>query len=307
MFTPEGLLMAGLLAAAFAGLFFRWFFIQHLNSSTHVEDWGHAYAMPLISGYLIWQAREKIAAARAAVFWPAFPVVLLGIMSYFFFVASRFTGGHMVQGWAVLLTLGSLLLLMVGPRVFRYLFLPLAILVFGVTISEAVMIRLTFPLQLIASQGAYLILSAVGAVAGFSAEVSGNTITVITSSAKPIPLNVAEACSGMRMVIAFFALSAVTGIMGCRYWWQRVALILLAAPVAILINIGRVATLGLLSMADQNLATGQAHTLIGTLLLIPGLGLFLLMVWILNKVVGDDQGPAAPKPAAPKPPARGPA
>ena len=59
----------------------------------------------------------------------------------------------------------------------------------------------------------------------------------------------------------------------------------MAAPVAILVNIGRVAVLGLLTLWNPNLAAGQAHTLIGTLLLFPGLMLFLFVVWALNKAV----------------------
>jgi exosortase len=294
MFTPEGAVILALLSAAFFGLFFRWFLIQHLSSSAKLEDWGHAYAIPFISGYLVWRDRGKLAAAPAGSFWPALPVVLLGIMSYFLCVVG--IRNHMLQGFSIILTLFGLVLLILGPRPLRYLFIPIALLVFGVTISDIIMVKLTFPLQLIASQGAYLILSLIGAVAGFSADVAGNTIKVITSSGKEIPLNVAEACSGMRMVVAFFALAAITGILGCRHWWQRTALILLAAPVAILINILRVAVLGLLSMADVGLAAGQAHTLIGTLLLIPGLMLFLLVVWTLNKIVGNDDA-AAGKPA----------
>ena len=167
----------------------------------------------------------------------------------------------------------------------RYLFLPIAFLIFGITISQMVMLRLTFPLQLIASQGAYAVLSVIGALAGFSADVGGNSITLIDSSGKAIPLNVAEACAGMRMVIAFFALGAAMALLTLPAWWQRVVLLMLAAPVAILLNIGRVSVLGLLSLADPNLAAGEAHTLIGTLLLIPGLLLFMFIGWSLKKVV----------------------
>lgn len=293
LFTPEGAVMFVVLAAVFFGLFFRWFVVQHLLSAKSIEDWGHAYAIPLISGYLIWQARDKLAAARVSPFWPALPVVLLGIMSYFLCVVG--IRNHMLQGFSIILTLFGLVLLMLGTRPMRYLFIPISLLVFGVTVSDIIMLKLTFPLQLIASQGAFLILSVVGAVAGFSADVAGNSITVIKPSGVEIPLNVAAACSGMRMVVAFFALAAITGILSCRRWWQRTALVLLAAPVAILINIFRVAVLGLFSLADVNLAAGEAHTLIGTLLLIPGLGLFLLLVWVLKKSVGDDA--AAGKPA----------
>lgn len=291
LFTTEGLVMALLLGAGFAALFYRWFHFQHRHSWGAPDDWGHSYVVPLISGYLIWQRRREIAALPARRFWPALAPFILGIGAYFFFVATRFTGGHMIQGWAMLLTLMSLVLLMLGPRLFAPLFLPLAYLVFGITISEAVMIKLTAPLQVIASQGAYAILSVIGAGAGFGVELSGTVIEMGTAGGR-IPLNVAEQCAGMRTVVAFFALAGATALLGCRHWWQRIALLLLAAPVATAVNVGRVAVLGLLSLADPNLSTGGAHMLVGQLLLIPGLLLFLLVLWTLKKIVRDDPGAA---------------
>jgi len=44
---------------------------------------------------------------------------------------------------------------------------------------------------------------------------------------------------------------------------------------------------------DPELSTGEAHTMIGTLLLIPGLGAFLLVVWALNRAVVDESGGAS--------------
>src|SRR5690606_10323650 len=55
LFSPEGAVMAGLLTAAFVALYFRWFWTQHGFSSHQVEDWGHSYLIPVISGYMIWQ------------------------------------------------------------------------------------------------------------------------------------------------------------------------------------------------------------------------------------------------------------
>jgi exosortase len=285
--SVEGAIVAGTLALAFVGLFYRWFWTQHLSSSSQIEDWGHAYLIPVISGYLILQHKEALARVPTRIFWPGLAPFLLGIMCYFFFMASRFTGGHMIQGWALLTSLFGLVLLMLGPGAMRYLFLPIAFLIFGITISEMIMIRLTFPLQLIAAQGAYVVLSVIGAVAGFSADVHGTQLDVITSSGAAVPLNIAAACAGMRTVVAFFALGAATALLACRFWWQRIALLLLAVPVAIIINMGRVATLGLLSLGNANLAQGQAHMFIGTILLIPGLLLFLGLVWLLNRLVAE--------------------
>jgi exosortase len=278
----------GLLGAAFLWLFHHWLYVQYQHSSTAVEDWGHAFLVPFISGYLIWVRRDTLARVAPRTSWVGLVPLLAGIGTYFLFVASPLPGGHMVQGWAVILTLMGVALVLVGRRAMYHLFLPLSYLVFAVTISERVMIQLTFKLQLVASQGAYMVLSVAGAIAGFSVDVAGNRIELLTRSGQVVPLNVAEACSGMRMVVAFFALAAAMALISCRFWWQRVVLMLLAAPVAILLNIGRVSVLGLLSLGNQNLATGQAHTFIGTVLLIPGLLLFMGIVWLLNRVVRPD-------------------
>jgi exosortase len=127
---------------------------------------------------------------------------------------------------------------------------------------------------------------------GFDVNVSGNTLEIVASDGQVHPLNVAEACSGMRMVIAFLALGASVAILSTKIWWQRVALILLGPVVAVAMNIVRVAVLGLLSMVDEKLIQGEAHILIGTLLLVPALFLFLGCQWALNKIylnAEDDQ------------------
>lgn len=285
VFTPAGMAIASVLGLAFVALFFRWFLTQHELSLDKPSDWGHSYLVPLISGYLIWQKRAELARASISPFWPGLAPFLLGIVAYFFCVVG--VRNHMLQGFSIILALFGLVLLQLGPAAMRTLFLPIAFLGFAVTISEMIMIELTFRLQLVASTGAWIVLSALGFVSGFSCDQNGNVLQIITSSGTVTPLNVAEACSGMRMVIAFIALAGAAALLGCRFWWQRAALMLLAVPVAIVVNVGRVAILGLLTLADPNLAAGQAHTLIGTLLLVPGLLLFMLVVWILNRVVED--------------------
>ncbi|MFN0131842.1 MAG: exosortase/archaeosortase family protein [Phycisphaerales bacterium] len=286
----------GAVVVAFVGLFFRWFYVQHLNSSTHVQDWGHAYLVPLFSGYLVWQRREELRRIPIEGFWPGLAPVLLGLASYFFCVVG--IKNHMLQGFSIVLTIFGLCLLLLGPRMMRLLFVPIAFLCLGITVSEIIMITLTFPLQLLASQGGYVGLSVIGALGGFTADVSGNTITVVGSSGFTFPLNIAEACSGMRMVVAFAALGAATAVLSTTIWWQRVVLVLMAPIVAIFLNILRVIILGLLSFIDTKLASGEAHTFIGTVLLIPGLFLFLGIVWMLNKAQPAGEASTSGKPPA---------
>lgn len=281
------LVAATLVSVAFLGLFFRWFHRQHRFSAGALDDWGHAYVIPLIAGYLVWQRREALARARFAPYWPGVLALLAGIASYFFFLIVY--SNHMFQGAAMLLSLFGILLLLLGTQAMRALFVPLAFLALGITISERVMIGLTFPLQKLAADGGYVLTSVLGYPFGVGAQVSGNTLTVLPSQGNPIPLNVAEACSGMRMVVAFVALGAAVAVIQCRHWWQRIAVLLLAPPVAILLNVARVTTLAFASLVNPNLAAGQAHTLIGTLLLIPGLALFLGIVWALQHILREPE------------------
>ena len=275
-----------LLLVGFVALFYRWFYTQHLHSKNAFEDWGHAYAIPLIAGYLVWLKRDQIVKTPVSTFWPGLIPFLLGIVCYFLFCVPPF-GNHMLQGFSIILTLFGVVLTMLGPAMMRHLFLPIAFLALGVTISEMVMLRVTWPLQQIAASGGYIMLDAIGAVFDFDVTKNGNVLTVIGSDGIERPMNVAEACSGMRMVIAFIALAAAVALIGTENWWQRVAILLLAAPVAILMNVVRVAVLGIASLKDTQLASGSAHTLIGTLLLVPALLLFMSAVWALNKIVKE--------------------
>ena len=276
------------LAVAFVWVFWRWLMTQTRISISSMEDWGHALVIPLISGYMLWQERERILAAPVRVFWPAFAPFLVGIFSYIYTVV--YVSNHMLQGFSLILTLGSMVLFVTGPAMLRRVFLPIAYLLLMVTIAESIMLAITFKLQLIASQGSWIMLSLLGEPFGwFTVGIEGNTLEIVGSGGEVHPLNVAEACSGMRMVVAFYALAGAVALLGTGRWWQRIALIMLAGPVAVFMNMIRVTVLGLLTLVDADLASGDAHTLIGTLLLIPSLGLFLGVMWILNRLVSPDQ------------------
>ncbi len=284
-FTKTGLVITGLLAAAFIGLFFRWFFTQGRFSAKFIEDWGHSFVIPGISGYLLWRHREALAKVKASVFWPGLAPFLLGIATYFAGIVT--IRNHMVQGFAMILTLFGLVLLMLGPKVMRYAFMPIAFLVFGVTLSQMVMEKVTFQLKLIASKGSYIMLDVLGPVFDYTVELSGNTLHIFPKNGAEIPLNVADACSGMRMVIAFFALAGAVALLTTNRWWQRIALMLLAGPVAVAMNVLRVGVLGLVSLVDPDLASGDAHMVIGTILLVPSLLFFLGLGWVLERLIQE--------------------
>lgn len=293
--STRELILLGLVALGIVALFYRWMIKQwgpNGFSAEYFEDWAHAWFVPLISIYYIWLKRRELAATPVRQYWPGLAVVMLGIVAYVYFVGGY--SNHMFQGFALVLVIAGAVLLLLGPMMFEKLLFPIAFMGFAVTISEMVMNVVTWPLKLIAAKGAWFLLN----LFSIQTDLEGNVLKVGPDA---IPLDVADACSGMRMVIAFLALGVAVAFFGCKYWWQRVAIIMLALPVAVVMNVCRVAVLGMLTLIDPKLATGEAHMLVGNLLLIPAFFLFMFIVWSLKKAVNDPPAPPANEPVSHKP------
>ena len=293
LLRPRTLMMCAVLLLGIIALFWRWFVAQHEKSWGN-GDWSHAYLVPIISGYLIWQNRRAIERSEFTVFWPGVIPIFTGIWSYVYFIAG--IPNHLGQGLALVLVVFGLSLLLLGPRAMEHCFTAIAFLVFGITVPEMIMNLLTYPLQDLAASAGYFILKLIGV----NADLAGNAITVYDlKTGSPIPLTIAEQCSGMRTVIAFTALGTVVALVGTRLWWKRVVLVGLAPVVAVVLNAARIATLGLLSQYNPKFSEGEAHMLIGTLLLVPGFLFYLAVLWALNKAAVEPSASDGPKPPAP--------
>src|SRR6056297_904323 len=87
--TRADAVLASLLSIAVIGLFYR-FLIKQLGpngfSAQYFEDWGHAYFVPLVSGFYIWKNREKLARVRVKPYWPAVTLLPLAVVTYVYFI-----------------------------------------------------------------------------------------------------------------------------------------------------------------------------------------------------------------------------
>jgi exosortase len=247
-------------------------------------DWGHTLVIPFLAGYLAYINRDRLLARPFRTTWVAFIPILLGVGWYTLCsIGPQPLQHHNLKGAGFALTLTGVVLLFFGFRAMLWLWFPLLYLfVFGQTISERFMQIVTFKLQDIAARGSHLALI----VIGIDVTRDGNTLTVMNGGV-PTPLNIAEACSGMRMLMAFFALGVFMAYTGLKRNWQRALLVLLGIPIALLVNILRVVTLALLSFVDTDFASGDFHTFIGLVWLIPAFLLFLGSMWIIRNLVTE--------------------
>ena len=282
--------VAGAVALAlFTAVFWDWLSKQVRYSLSHPSDWGHTLLIPLIGGWFVWMKRDALLKTDMRPAWSGLALVMLGLAGY----AACSLGPaalqhHNIRGVAVGATLFGMVLLVTGWGWMRWLWFPLAyIVVFGQYVSERFISVVTYRLQDISAKGAYMLLS----LFGMDVDLTGNVLTVFDSG-KPHLLNVAEACSGMRMLVAFLALGVAMAHVSLPTLWQRAALVLMGVPVAVFVNVLRVATLGVLTLVNPEFAAGEFHHFIGLLWLVPAFLLYLLVLWILSNLVVNESSEA---------------
>lgn len=247
-------------------------------------DWGHTIVIPCIAGYFIYLQRDKLKRVPFRTTWIAFIPVVLGIAWYMLCVfGPQVLWHHNLRGAGFSLTLFGVVLLFFGWRAMMVLWFPLAYLVvFGQTISDRLLEIVTFELQSITARGATVLMQMIG----MDVDRQGNTIFLWEAGrSEPLPLNIAEACSGMRMLMAFLALGVAIAYTGLSRFWQRTTLVLLAVPTAVAVNILRVVTLAQLSRIDPDFTAGEFHTFVGLVWLVPAFLIYLGLVWIIRHIV----------------------
>ena len=93
------------------------------------------------------------------------------------------------------------------------------------------------PLQRIGTISSSYLLELVG----IPAVTEGNVIIL-----SEVNLGVVEACSGLRMLITFFAASAAVALLSKGSIWTRLLLFASAVPIALIVNILRITVTGIL-------------------------------------------------------------
>lgn len=140
----------------------------------------------------------------------------------------------------------------------------------------------TADLQRLATQSSTFALQTLGVPASYS----GTTISVGEQQ-----LNVVEACSGLRMLTIFVALSFAVALVIDRPIWERIVIIASSVPIALLVNMVRITVTGIMyEHFSAELAQKVFHDLAGYVMMPLALGLLFLEFQILsNLFVEDDE------------------
>jgi exosortase len=153
------------------------------------------------------------------------------------------------------------------PRL-RTLFFPFALLATSIPLPALIYNTITAPLQLFASAVA----TEVAQFFGISVYRDGNIIHLAQTS-----LGVEEACSGLNSLSALMIASLLLGFLQLARPWLRVLIFLLAVPLAIGVNIFRIAGTAVIADYQAEFAQGFYHLFSGWLVFVMGFGALYLI------------------------------
>ena len=265
---------ADLWLAATAGVVLLWAFWPTLwemaGQWEAVSRYSHGFFVPLFAiVYLAQWRRDKFPSGPLQPAWWGLAVVAGGL-------ALRFAGIYIYNEWlagvALLPCLAGLCMLIGGGPLLRWAWPAIAFLIFMVPLPYRVEVGLAGPLRRVATVGSAYTLQTLG----FMSFSEGNVVRMGPTLADC--LDVAEACSGLSMLLVFFAIStAVIMIIDAR-WYEKALIFVSAVPIALLANIVRLTATGMVLKAWGPEWSNYFHNSFWAALMMIALALGLL--WI---------------------------
>ncbi|MBI4908843.1 MAG: exosortase/archaeosortase family protein [Acidobacteria bacterium] len=242
------------------------------------EDMGHGFFVPVIAVYIAWQKRDELA---ATVLKPSNLGLLLILLGAVQALVGTLGAELFISRTAIIVSIVGCVLFLGGIPALKVLGFPLFLLCFMVPIPSIIYNQITFPLQLLASRVAEVVLGGVG----IPVVRDGNILELPSQK-----LSVVEACSGIRSLLSLTFLSLVYGFFFDRKPWMKWALFVATVPIAIAANASRVTMTGVLSEINPELARGAYHTAEGWIVYVVDLailvGVHAGINWIYNRRKG---------------------
>ncbi len=216
-------------------------------------------------------------------------------------VAMRLYSADVYLEWCDFLSLIPFIIGLVwltgGRQVLAWSWVAIVFLFFMIPLPFSMEVALRDPLRRAGTLASTYVMQTIG----LPAFAEGNVVTV-----NDVGIDVVEACSGLRMMMVFFALSAGLAVVLDRPLWQRALLLASALPIALITNILRITSTGLLHVwGYHELAENVFHDVAGLAMPIIAIGLLQLEMWYLDRLFIVDKkfpmqfGIGAIKPAEP--------
>jgi exosortase len=263
------------LAAALGTLLWAYWTTLNETARQWASDpqYSHGYLVPVFAAFLLWTRRQRLvpAALRPSGWGAAFLLggVLLRLGGTFFHF-------EWFDPLSLLPSLAGVCLLLGGWAALRWCWPAILFLFFMIPLPYTVSVLLARPMQNVATVASTFLLQTLG----WPALSEGNVILI-----NEVELNIVEACSGLRMLVIFFALSTAVVLVVQRSAWEKAVIVLSSLPIALVANVLRITLTGVLHDAvDDKGAHEFFHDMAGWLMMPVALALLVIELRVLSKL-----------------------
>lgn len=260
---------AALLGAAL--LWATWPIWRNLTDRwSHDPRYAHGYLVPLFAGALLWLRRGKLAEASGPPSWWGLPLILAGaalqLGGVYFFYES-------IEDASLLFYVAGACVLLAGSRSLRWSWPAIAFLAFMLPLPYRLEGAMAHPLQKVGTKLSTYALQTLG----FPAIAEGNVIHI-----EETRIGVVEACGGLGMIFTFIAMAAGVAMLIRRPLMDRLIVVASAIPIAILVNVLRITSTGVVHRMAGSVAAGMVfHDFAGWLMMPVALALLWLELAVL--------------------------
>ena len=230
-----------------------------------VPDYSHGLVVAPLAAWLVWRRRDQLTSTPRSPCGAGLLVMAGGIM---LLVVGTLGAELFLTRVSLLMYAAGAVLFLVGRRQLRMLAFPLALFLLTIPIPAIIVSRFTLSLQLTASALTEALLTAVG----IPVLREGNVLMLSSAT-----LQVADACSGIRSLMALLTLGVIVARSGSRRWPGRALVIASTFPIAVVVNAARVTTSAIgVHLYGKAAVEGLAHDMVGWLAFCGALGLLTL-------------------------------
>lgn len=263
-----------------------WATVQSMAQQWFTSTYSHGPIIVPLSLFLCWRLRADLAALAPR---PSFQVLCLVPVLAFAWFLGELTSTAVIQHFFFVAMIVSLIWGEIGTPAARVLVMPLLLLFFAVPMGDS----LIPALQDFSAWFAIKLLD----LTSVPALLEGRFITIPGGK-----WEVAEACSGIRFLLASLTLGFVYATVAYRTWWRRVGFLVASAVIPILANGLRVYGIILTDYLGGHWISRSAdHLFAGWLFVSVITALLLLLGNRWREEAGPVIGPEASVPAKPAP------
>lgn len=237
-------------------------------------DYSAGQLVPVASLFMIYTQRHRFKDLHITLRTTGMAVFALGMAMHFMGTYYLYSS---LQNFGMVICINGLVMSLIGTRKYKHITFPMLFLFLMLPFPWVVHDAVMFPLQGLGAASSETILEILGvpvARYGHVLEVAGHKVTV------------AEACSGLRMALAFLIVTGVAVYFAQRPKWQKSLVLMSSIPIALACNVLRiVASACLFHFGYDSLAEGAFHDAAGMIMMPIALGLIALEFWLLSNLV----------------------